>query len=242
MADPNSVEQIITDALIILGVIADDEVPTASQAQRGLRLLNDMFDAWSADRITVFTVQEYVFPLGSAQKYTIGPGGDFDMPFTPLIIEEAYCQVTSTNPTSEVPIRIVEAQEWSQITVKNTPSQIPRTMWFDRQWPLSNLSFFPIPQGQNNVALYCWQELSNFSNLSSNIVLPPGYKLAVKYGLAETMAPFYGVPITNEIKYNSDKYKQIVARRNLPNDQMMQCDLGTLSPSKTYNWLTGEAR
>ena len=42
--------------------------------------LNQMIDAWNADRLAIFTVSSNDFPfiLGQ-QSYTLGSGGDFDM-------------------------------------------------------------------------------------------------------------------------------------------------------------------
>jgi len=242
MTDVNSAQQIITDALVLGGVISDDEQPSAAQAQRGLNLLSDLLDSWSADRITVYTTQEYSFPFTSAQTYTVGPDGTFNMAFTPLKVEDMYCGVTTTNPESEVPIRIVGAQEWGQITVKTTTSPIPRTCWIDYQWPLCNFSFFPIPTGANTCNFYAWQELSSAANLTSDLIFPPGYKLALKFNLAEYLCPFFGRKVPEDVAKNAMKSKAIITSRNLPEDHVMQCDLGTLSPSKTFNWLTGEAR
>lgn len=241
MTDANSAQDIISKALLLAGVIAEEEQPSAAQIQNGLNRFNDMLDSWSADRLMVFTVQRAVFPLTSQQTYTIGPGGDFDQPYAPTKIEEMYIQVNTTQPPSEVPVEIVEAQQWSQITVKSTTSPIPREAWVDYQFPLCNISLFPIPTGENSLVLYQWQELPRLANVNSDISFPQGYRLGIIYNLAEVLAPFHGRKLGANIMELAMRFRTTIARRNLP-EHLMQCDLGTLSPSKTFNWLTGEAR
>lgn len=241
MADANSAQEIIRNALILTGTIADEEDPSASQAQDGLNRLNDMLDMWSIDRLTIPSILRSVFPFGSTQSYTMGPSGDFDQTYSPAKIEEAYCQVTSTSPASEVPMQIVEAQVWSEITVKTTQSSIPREVWVQYGYPLATLSFFPIPQAVNNVVLYQWAQLDRSSGLSSDLIFPKGYRMAMIYNLAKYLAPFHGRKLNEDLLMLAEESKTVISRYNLP-EHLMECDLGTLSPSKTFNWLTGEAR
>lgn len=241
MADANSAQEVIRASLLLVGAISQDEQPSASEAQDGLNRLNDMLDMWSADRITVYSIQRSVFALGSAASYTLGPGGGWDQPYPPTQIEEAYIQVTTTQPPSEVPLYIVEAQKWAEITVKTTTSSIPREMWPDYNFPLCNVNLFPIPTGINNIVLYQWSELSRSSDLTSDLVFPQGYRLGIIYNLAQVLAPFYGKPLSKDIVKLASDFKAVIGSRNLP-EHLMSCDLGTLSPSKTFNWLTGEAR
>lgn len=241
MTDSNSAQEIIRQALILTGTIGDDEQPTASQAQDSLDRLNDLLDMWSVDRLTIPSILRSVFPFGGVQSYTMGPNGDFDQTYSPAKIEEAYCQVTSTSPASEVPMQIVEAQKWAEITVKTTQSSIPREMWPQYGYPLATLSFFPIPQGVNNVVLYQWAQLDRSSGLSADLIFPRGYRMALIYNLAKYIAPFHGRKLNDDIVGLAMDSKGVISRYNLP-EHLMQCDLGTLSPSKTFNWLTGEAR
>jgi len=45
---------IITDSLLDIGVLADEEVPTASQAAGALRKLNNLIDSWNIESLIEF--------------------------------------------------------------------------------------------------------------------------------------------------------------------------------------------
>lgn len=240
MANPASVQEAIRNALILVGAIGQDEQPSASEAQDALNWLLKMMDSWSADSIDIYTVQRSIWPLGTKQVMTAGPGGDWDMPYAPPKIEEAYCQITSTEPPSEIPLDVLTAQEWAAIPVKGTPSTIPRKLWCDAQWPLANISLFPVPQGQNNIVLYMWQQLTGlFSSLTDNIVFPPGYALGIVFNLALILAPTYGKTLSDDIKGQALMYKSRFERKNL-RPQILQCDNATLARPAVFNWLTGQ--
>ncbi len=72
---------LITSALRLTGVYASDEEPSFGDANQSLTVLNDMIDAWNADRLAIYTTRIDDFPfVNSQQAYTIGTGGDFNIP------------------------------------------------------------------------------------------------------------------------------------------------------------------
>lgn len=69
--------QIITEALLILAVINEDETPTAGMYKRGLNALNSMVKEWEADGIHVWTEEEAILFLQQGQsRYLIGAGSN----------------------------------------------------------------------------------------------------------------------------------------------------------------------
>lgn len=80
---------LITNSFMDLGLIADGDVLEASQAQDGLRRLNNMVASWRTNYGTVLSVERNVFTLtDNQQTYTIGIGGDFNVP-RPMTIPAA---------------------------------------------------------------------------------------------------------------------------------------------------------
>lgn len=72
--NPAAVE-IITAAYQILGLINEDEVPTAGQYKVGLYTLNSMTKEWEADGIHVWTEEEGIIFLQQYQRrYLLGTG------------------------------------------------------------------------------------------------------------------------------------------------------------------------
>lgn len=67
-------DDIITEALEQLGVLADGESPSASQLSSMGRKLNMMAKAWQADGLNLFAVQRvYLIPQKNQNEYTLGP-------------------------------------------------------------------------------------------------------------------------------------------------------------------------
>jgi hypothetical protein len=72
---------LITGALTMLGVLGTGQTLEAADATNGLRVLNELVDSWGTQRLTMPFLARTVVPLVSGQaSYTIGVGGDIDMP------------------------------------------------------------------------------------------------------------------------------------------------------------------
>lgn len=78
---------ILTASFRDIGVLDPDEAMTAAQAADGLSRLNHMVSSWQAQYGTVLAVERTVFPLvENQQTYTIGLGGDFNVPRPSAIV------------------------------------------------------------------------------------------------------------------------------------------------------------
>lgn len=84
-----SAATLIAAALRDIGVLAEGEPMSAAMGADGLIRLNQMVQSWQAEFGTVTAVERTIFPLVSNQQtYTIGPGGDFNVP-RPVSIDGA---------------------------------------------------------------------------------------------------------------------------------------------------------
>lgn len=74
-------QQLVSDALRMLGVHGTGQTLEADDVQVGLRMLNELIDAWGTQRLTMPALVRTVVPLTVGQTvYTIGVGGDIDIP------------------------------------------------------------------------------------------------------------------------------------------------------------------
>lgn len=72
---------ICTNAAQLIGVIGQGETLSAADAQVFLHRLNAMVSGWRTQPNTVVAIDREVFPLvANKQTYTIGIGGDFNVP------------------------------------------------------------------------------------------------------------------------------------------------------------------
>lgn len=201
--------QLISSALRLIAVLEAGEPCPLDMANDGLSTLNDMLDAWNADRLAVFSIRTDDFPFALGQQvYTIGAGGNFNIP-RPARIEGMSSMLLSdpSNPI-EVPITMFSVTQWQQeVPVKKTTSSFPQICYDDAAYPLRNLAFWPIPTLEpNGVRIYSWQALAG-QTLSGSVAFPPAYAEAIRFNLAGRLAPEYSVaqisPATVQIAMES---------------------------------------
>src|SRR5258708_1640886 len=130
----------------MIGALASGETAIAAESADALVILNQMMDAWSADRLTVFTLSRQVFTLQAGkQAYTMGSGGDFNVP-RPARIQYASI-ISNQNPAQplELEMDMLTDAEWQEVRVKNITSSLPRRFFDDRGFPVSIMDFFATP-------------------------------------------------------------------------------------------------
>jgi hypothetical protein len=188
---------LIASSLRLINVMASGETVPIGMANESLAVLNDMIDSWNTDRLAIYTtrIDDFPFVLGK-QSYTLGTGGDFNIPRPAQI--DAMSSILIYNPDNpvEVPITMYTVSDWqNQVPVKKVTGNFPLICYDDGGFPLRTLNFWPIPTIQpNNFRLYSWQALPAQS-LAVAVNLPPGYKEAFRYNLAIRLGAEFAAPI-----------------------------------------------
>ena len=195
MAD---VRELITDALIDLGVQDPAEAVPAEKAAQALRVLNRMISGWANEDLMVYTVDRTLFNLvGGQQTYTLGVGGTFNTPYPVRPGQINLVSVVQNNV--EIPIEILNDEQWRDITLKTVSSTFPLQMWANGNYPLNVLYFWPIPSVVNPLIMTVWGQITAFADVNAAISLPQGYEEAIVSNLAVKLSPGYGVqpsPVT----------------------------------------------
>jgi hypothetical protein len=207
---------LITDVLLDMGVIADQETPTASQSVGALTKLNDLIESWNLDPQKLYGATQYILPfVANKATYTIGLGGDLNIA-RPDGIYAAFVRNTTATPSQQqdVPITILTDQQWADIPVKGMQSTFPFAIWFNMTYPLITAYVTPIPTG-SNYSLVFWDGNAN-ATLALNTVLdlPPGYKRAMKYALFIELAAGYQIEVPSSIQSLAISSKMSIDRQN----------------------------
>jgi hypothetical protein len=184
---------LINSALRLTGMLAAGEIPPPEDSETALMVFQQMVDAWNADRLAIYTTQSRDFPFVlNQQTYTLGPGGDFDMP-RPAQIDGMSSILLSPDPSNpiEVPLAMYTVDEWqTQIPVKHVTGNFPLICYDTGDYPLRTLNFWPIPTQQpTNCRIYSWQPLASPATYATQINFPPGYGEAFRYNLAVRLQP-----------------------------------------------------
>jgi hypothetical protein len=172
-----------------------------------------MVASWSVEGNLVFTQQFETFPIVSGQKtFTIGTGGDFDTDRV-LRISSAYV----TQGTQDYLLTRYNKDEYAAIDDKNT-SSIPTIYYFDANYPLANLTLYPVPVGVQTITLVDENALAGFTTLDTVFAMPAEYEEALIYNLALRLAPEYEREALPSVVKIAAKSKKIVESQNSRNN------------------------
>lgn len=254
-----SAADFIKSALRLVGALASGENPSASEMTDAQQVLNDMLDAWSAERTSIFvvpriTLDQNQVPLTLAankQTYLLGnatENEDFLLARPPKLERVSILYSASQSTPVELGMDMLDDVEWQAIANKSTPSLLPQVCYVETGFPDMSLNFWPIPTQANPVVLYLWSALQQFSDLETQFSFPPAYARAIRYSLAvDLAAEFPGdlqkLPIVMKI---ASQAKSMIQAMNTPVKEAW-CDpalvgangprgnIYTGSPSRSHN-------
>jgi hypothetical protein len=211
---------IITDALMTIGVTAAGETLSAEDGSLGLRVLNDLIDSYVINDLTMLTVDRNVFPIVANQAtYTIGPaGGDITLP-RPIEIENAGVILNyNTTTENEIPLVALTDDAYAAIRVKTLTNAIPTQIYYNPTIAtgLGTILLYPTPTATGNYcAIYLGSQTAQFTNLSTSLVMAPGYSRMFKWNLALELCPYYGRPVDQMVMQNAVGSLKDVKRTNV---------------------------
>jgi hypothetical protein len=233
---------LIESALRRIGVLASGESLGATESSDALVSLNDLIDSWSTESLLIPNKIREVFPLVVGQgTYQMGSGAPDFNSSRPQKIENALLQFPDATNVLELPIQIVNQDEYAAILIKQLQSTIPLYLYSDGAFPNTNLNVWPVPSTSYNLVLYSWKPLAEVATLTTEISLPPGYSRALKYNLAIDLAPEYGKSVSPEVAAIATSSLATIKRMNTK-PLYLKCDAGTLGKPGVWDYRIGDYR
>lgn len=234
-----TVGDLIKGSMKLLGLTAVGETPSAAELSEGMEVLNQMLDAWSADGLKINSHTRETFSLVASQaSYSMGSGGDFNTTRPTYISNVQIVQTAS--PNFQLPVEIINEDQYEAITVKETESTIPLKMYPNYTFPTATLYFWPVPSEAKSVVISSFKELTEYSSLVTTISVPPGYLKAMRYNLALDLANEYGAEPGVDVRRGAEQSKAILMRNNAARPHYMKVDAAARSRDAVFNWLKGE--
>lgn len=186
---------IISNAMIEIGVLAAGETLSAEDAVFGLSKLNRMFDNWNTESTFIYGTLLFQGTLtANKNPHTIGLAAstpDFTVTTArPPKILSANLVLTDQTPPIYRPLKIVDDDWWMNNPMPSLATQIPFYLWPNYSWPTASLFLWPVPTKAYDIRLDLWTLFSSVA-LTDVFTLPPGYEDAVTLSLAESLAPSY---------------------------------------------------
>lgn len=207
--------QVLTDALKLLGIVAGHEVPTSAEQQDALARLNELIDAWSLHAHTLYVPRRVIVPLVPGQQtYTVGPGGDLDVP-APMDVAAASYLTVGALPV-EIYLDLVTDQAYVGQPIKTQTGSPPAQLTYTRGAPYGELWVWPVPTVATDLVLYWREPVQQFPDLVTPVDLLPGYARALRTNLAVELAPEFGRPIDPRLLQMAADSLADVKRENLP--------------------------
>lgn len=200
-------DDIVRDALLLVGAIADEDQPTARQLSDCSRMLNMMVKSW-ASVVSLWPRKEITHTLTpGTQSYTVGTGLNINTA-RPLRVLEARRRSTSG---TEIPVDVVSMQEYREVPVKSTQGA-PVLVAYDPQLANGVLYLWPTGDAINNtLVLIVQRPLEDFDATGDNPDFPQEWHLPLVYGLAVLIGPQYG-GVRPDIKALADEYLASISR------------------------------
>jgi hypothetical protein len=206
---------LITLALKDIGALGIGQAISAEDTADALATLNMMLEQWAEERLSVYHLVDTAHQSTGSVSYTVGPGGDFNIP-RPIKINAAYARLQSSGAGSAVDYRIsmIDAREdYARISLK-TLSSFPEYAFYDSDFPMGNLFLYPVPNSSYELHIVTMDALPQFATAGLQINLPGAYMAAIRYSLACYLAPSYQLPISPDLKALAMNAKRVIKRAN----------------------------
>lgn len=190
---PVTALDMITDALQGIGVYAPGEPITAADSELCLQRLNTMVDSWSNESLLTYAILEQSGTLVPGQRqYTIGAGGNFNMTRPLRIIESPGSTYVVDANGNRYNLEVVPRNRWNLIgNLDQVTANFPNTLFYDPQYPLGIINLYPKPNIGWTLYWDSYLQLSDFSELTTQLTLPPGYQAAIQDNLAVELWRFF---------------------------------------------------
>jgi len=208
-----TVRQLVTDALSLLKVTESGEAITNSEAQDGMRALNQLIDSWANESYMIYRKVQRTHALTSGTgQYSIGSGATINTT-RPVKISQAYVR-DSNNADYPINCRI-NNQQWSRILLKSLSGTYPEFLYYRPSYPNGEINLYPEPGSGLTLYMECWDQFSAYTAITDSIALPPGYERALKYNLAIELAPEYRDPSQLVLKLAQESKERIKDVNNI---------------------------
>jgi hypothetical protein len=180
-----TVQDLLKDALAVIGVAEIDETPTSSDLNTALRTANSMIDQWSARRLMLRSFTPIVFPTVQGKStYTFGLTGADVATVKPIQIR--YIKLTDNG--LDYIVQLIEKQLFDSFSDKTYGSSRPEYAYWDpgqsqQNNQIGTLGFYYTPDKVYTITVEADMYLNEFVNFTDKISFEPAYYEALIYNL-----------------------------------------------------------
>lgn len=189
MPSPIAVSTLVKSSLRLIGALASGENPTPEELDDALLVLNDLYENWSTEKLSVWGAANQTFALVPGQAtYTIGTGGNFNTT-RPVSIDDSY----TTFSGIDTPVRSIGQEEYNMVPLKTMQQPVVEQLLYVNDFPLGRITMWPVPSTAATITLSIGRVLGSSILATDTLTGPPGFLKAIRFCLAVEMAPEFGV-------------------------------------------------
>lgn len=199
-----SAQTIIGQSLRTLQAYGVGQSLSAADVNEGLFWLNALMSELSIQSLTIPSVSREVFDITANQStYTIGPGGNFNTIRPPIGIDNATLLLNTASPPIEIRLRLLTNQAYQAIPLKAQTNTLFTSLFYNPTFVTSGLGtiiLWPVPTtAANDLVLYIETPLTEFSDLTTQYQIPPGYVTMLVSNLAVRLAEPFTRPVSENL-------------------------------------------
>ena len=231
------------DAAREIGVLGEGNSLSPADANFLLGKLNRLLDNWNGERAAVYASAFNTFTLTAGlSPHTIGPAASsptFTMAVRPVELVSAALILTGGDLPIYLTMTVRDNQWWADQTVPTLETSIPTDVYYQPDWPLGKLYFWPVPDTAYQVDLETRVLLAEVT-LSTTISLPPGYRDALTLSVAEAACPGFGRAVSPDLRLSAVQARARIFANNDTTPKLVTQDTGMPSGQGSYlNWRSG---
>lgn len=200
---------IINLALKDAGVLGVGETASADDLSDSFETLKQMVGQWQIDGLMIYAQSEVSFSPNGAQSYTIGSGGTINTT-RPSEIIGAFWREGTTDHDLDV---LTSFEDYQRIATKSDTGS-PDLVCYDPDYALGTLYVWP-KASTGTIHLTVRSPLPTYATTSESLAVPAEYELALRYSLAELLAPSFQLPLNPKIERLAMRARKIIKRNNL---------------------------
>jgi hypothetical protein len=248
---PNSVQNVCTNALYDINVVAPGEPPDPAELLFVLSKFNQLLDSWTARKIYIYASDLLSFNLvPGLVPHTIGPAPIANAPApTFLVTGERPPRMPAINillnnvtPIVRFPLAVRDKDWWARQTLQGIQTSLPTDFYYRPDWPLGSIFFWPVPNFAYGVELEIETLLQGAATLQTVFAFPQGYELAIELSLAELISPSFEKQVGPVLLSAAAKARMAVQGLNSAPPRINLNDFGspsTARPQPAFNYYTG---
>lgn len=205
---------VIINALYLLGELGVGETPDSFMLTTGLDLLNEIIDKFSSDSIYVpflttlnfnFVVGQDTYSISDMVASNVTANRVVDLSFA------NYTVPTSGSTQLVYPLRIIsKAQYWNVVRQTNLTTR-PGSIFLNKQDDQSFVTVYPVPDQTYTCTIQVKSMINKLEAQDTLGELPPNWYGFLKYALGRKFLAYYpsgNWPSVNESEYN-DYYEAL---------------------------------